>query len=71
MVLFLLSWAFFSCNRLGVYTVIIDGWSSNSSYSLLGGLRVLAQTISYEVRLDFVTLSITCHIVPMSFANLT
>jgi NADH-ubiquinone oxidoreductase chain 1 len=32
-------------------------WSSNSGYSLLGGLRALAQTISYEVRLAFILLS--------------
>jgi NADH-ubiquinone oxidoreductase chain 1 len=37
--------------RLGVYTVINAGWSSDSGYSLLGGLCALAQTISYEVRL--------------------
>jgi NADH-ubiquinone oxidoreductase chain 1 len=34
-----------ACTRLGVYTVIIAGSSSNSSYSLLGGLRALAQNI--------------------------
>ena len=45
-VLFLLR-IFFSCTRLGVYTVIIAGWSSNSGYSLLGGIRAMAQTISY------------------------
>lgn len=39
------------CLRIGVYRVIIAGWSSNSNYSLLGGLRAIAQTISYEVRL--------------------
>jgi len=32
-------------------------WSSNSGYSLLGGLCALAQTISYEVRLAFILLS--------------
>jgi NADH-ubiquinone oxidoreductase chain 1 len=48
---------FLACTRLGVYTVIIAGWSSNSGYSLLGGLRALAQTISYEVRLAFILLS--------------
>jgi hypothetical protein len=42
---------FLACTSLGVYTVIIAGWSSNSGYSLLGALRALAQTISYEVRL--------------------
>jgi NADH-ubiquinone oxidoreductase chain 1 len=36
---------------------MIAGWSSNSGYSLLGGLRALAQTISYEVRLAFILLS--------------
>jgi len=48
---------FLACNRLGVCTVMIAGWSSNSEYSLSGGLRALAQTISYEVRLAFILLS--------------
>nr|AIY61658.1 NADH dehydrogenase subunit 1 [Embiratermes neotenicus] len=48
---------FLACTSLGVYTVMIAGWSSNSSYSLLGGLRALAQTISYEVSLAFILLS--------------
>jgi NADH-ubiquinone oxidoreductase chain 1 len=48
---------FLACTRLGVNTVIIAGCSSNSGYSLLGGLRALAQTISYEVRLAFILLS--------------
>nr|YP_002640599.1 NADH dehydrogenase subunit 1 [Hydroscapha granulum]CAR82402.1 NADH dehydrogenase subunit 1 [Hydroscapha granulum] len=39
---------------LGVYTVMIAGWSSNSNYSLLGGLRAVAQTISYEVSLALI-----------------
>lgn len=45
------------CISLGVYTVIIAGWSSNSNYSLLGGLRAVAQTISYEVSLAMILLS--------------
>lgn len=50
---------FFLCVlRMGVYTVIIAGWSSNSNYALLGGLRAVAQTISYEVRLALIFLSI-------------
>lgn len=48
---------FFRCVRLGVYTVILAGWSSNSNYALLGGLRAVAQTISYEVRLILLILS--------------
>lgn len=49
---------FLCCTRIGVYTVIIAGWSSNSNYALLGGLRAVAQTISYEVRLALIILSI-------------
>lgn len=48
---------FLCCTRIGVYTVIIAGWSSNSNYALLGGLRAVAQTISYEVRLALILLS--------------
>lgn len=48
---------FLCCSRLRVYTVIVAGWSSNSNYSLLGGLRSVAQTISYEVRLSIILLS--------------
>lgn len=42
------------CLRLRVYGLLISGWSSNSSYSLLGSLRSLAQSISYEVRLSII-----------------
>jgi NADH-ubiquinone oxidoreductase chain 1 len=48
---------FLCCITLGVYTVIIVGWSSHSNYSLLGGLPSVAQTISYEVRLALILLS--------------
>lgn len=40
---------FFAIAGLAVYAVMLGGWSSNSKYSLLGGLRSTAQTISYEV----------------------
>ena len=48
---------FLCCIRIGVYTIIIAGWSSNSNYSILGGLRSVAQTISYEVRLALILIS--------------
>lgn len=41
----------FAITSLGVYGVVLAGWSSNSKYSLLGGLRSTAQMISYEVSL--------------------
>ncbi|CAH2010211.1 unnamed protein product [Acanthoscelides obtectus] len=34
---------------LGVYTVILAGWASNSNCALLGRLRAVAHTISYEI----------------------
>jgi NADH-quinone oxidoreductase subunit H len=40
---------FLGMSSLGVYSVALAGWSSNSKYSLLGGLRVAAQMLSYEV----------------------
>lgn len=43
---------------MGVYVLLGSGWSSNSGYSLLGALRAIAQTISYEVRLALLFLSI-------------
>nr|YP_009349947.1 NADH dehydrogenase subunit 1 [Kuwayamaea chinensis]AQM40121.1 NADH dehydrogenase subunit 1 [Kuwayamaea chinensis] len=48
---------FLCCTSLGVYTVMVAGWSSNSNYALLGGLRAVAQTISYEVSLALILLS--------------
>nr|UFZ12851.1 NADH dehydrogenase subunit 1 [Chloronia mexicana] len=48
---------FLCCLSLGVYTVMIAGWSSNSNYALLGGLRSVAQTISYEVSLALILMS--------------
>nr|YP_010283894.1 NADH dehydrogenase subunit 1 [Chlorophorus annularis]ULA45462.1 NADH dehydrogenase subunit 1 [Chlorophorus annularis] len=55
---FSLSFLFFlSVSSLSVYTVMLAGWSSNSSYSLLGSLRSVAQTISYEVSLALILMS--------------
>nr|WFP44760.1 NADH dehydrogenase subunit 1 [Typhoptera quadrituberculata] len=49
---------FLCCTSMGVYSVMMAGWASNSKYALLGGLRAVAQTISYEVSLAIVLLSL-------------
>nr|WFS78637.1 NADH dehydrogenase subunit 1 [Phyllozelus siccus siccus] len=49
---------FLCCTSMGVYSVMIAGWSSNSKYGLLGSMRAVAQTISYEVSLALVMLSL-------------
>ena len=49
---------FFCCISFGVYIVMLAGWSSNSAYALLGSLRSIAQTISYEVALVLMLLSV-------------
>ena len=41
--------ALFAVTSMGVYGIVLAGWSSNSKYSLLGGLRSSAQMISYEL----------------------
>nr|QJQ37615.1 NADH dehydrogenase subunit 1 [Graphium parus] len=61
---------FLCCTSLGVYTVMISGWSSNSNYSLLGGLRAVAQTISYEVSLALIMLSSIIMIMDFNLVNL-
>ncbi|HVX44830.1 MAG TPA: NADH-quinone oxidoreductase subunit NuoH [Mycobacteriales bacterium] len=38
-----------ACSSMGVYGIVLAGWSSRSTYPLLGGLRAAAQMISYEV----------------------
>jgi NADH-quinone oxidoreductase subunit H len=39
----------FAITSMGVYGIVLAGWSSNSKYSLMGGLRASAQMISYEL----------------------
>nr|YP_010446958.1 NADH dehydrogenase subunit 1 [Chyliza bambusae]UTM10323.1 NADH dehydrogenase subunit 1 [Chyliza bambusae] len=60
---------FLCCTSLGVYTVMVAGWSSNSNYALLGGLRAVAQTISYEVSMALILLSFIFLIGGYNFIN--
>ena len=49
---------FFSCTRIGIYALIGRSWSSNSNYALLGAIRGIAQTISYEVSIALIFISL-------------
>ena len=42
--------------RFGVYPLILSGWSSNRNYSIIGGIRGVAQTVSYEIRFALIIL---------------
>nr|AEB40779.1 NADH dehydrogenase subunit 1 [Mesogobius batrachocephalus] len=44
-------------SSLAVYSILGSGWASNSKYALIGALRAVAQTISYEVSLGLILLS--------------
>jgi NADH-quinone oxidoreductase subunit H len=48
----------FALTSLGVYGLVLAGWSSNNKYSLLGGLRSSAQMISYELALGISIVSV-------------
>nr|YP_009167281.1 NADH dehydrogenase subunit 1 [Plecotus macrobullaris]ALE32857.1 NADH dehydrogenase subunit 1 [Plecotus macrobullaris]ALE32870.1 NADH dehydrogenase subunit 1 [Plecotus macrobullaris]ALE32883.1 NADH dehydrogenase subunit 1 [Plecotus macrobullaris]ALE32896.1 NADH dehydrogenase subunit 1 [Plecotus macrobullaris]ALE32909.1 NADH dehydrogenase subunit 1 [Plecotus macrobullaris] len=45
-------------SSLAVYAILWSGWASNSKYALIGALRAVAQTISYEVTLAIIILSV-------------
>jgi len=48
----------FAVSSLGVYGIILSGWSSNSKYAFLGALRSTAQMVSYEVSIGFIIIVI-------------
>jgi len=58
---------FFCCTRFGVYRLIGRGWSSNSNYAIIGAIRGVAQTISYEVRIALIFLRIIFLVGGLSF----
>lgn len=60
----------YCCLRISVYPIILGGWASNSSYALLGAIRGLAQTISYEVRLAIIIISPIILCETINFINL-
>nr|AVW86200.1 NADH dehydrogenase subunit 1 [Pisione sp. YZ-2018] len=66
---FLFGVLFFLCiSSLNVYTTLAAGWTSNSKYALLGALRGVAQTISYEVSMALILLGA---LLPLASFNLS
>nr|YP_010310399.1 NADH dehydrogenase subunit 1 [Melanacanthus marginatus]UMY75934.1 NADH dehydrogenase subunit 1 [Melanacanthus marginatus] len=61
---------FFLCiSGMAVYGVMLSGWSSNSKYALLGGLRAVAQTISYEVSMAMIMLCFVIFVFSYNFVD--
>jgi NADH-quinone oxidoreductase subunit H len=60
----------FALSSLGVHSVIMAGWSSNSKYAFLGGLRSAAQMISYEVSLGAILVSVLLLSGSLNFSTL-
>nr|ASU96549.1 NADH dehydrogenase subunit 1 [Korotnewia korotnewi] len=63
---------FFMCvSSMNVYGTLLAGWASNSKYALLGSLRAIAQTISYEVSMALILLFPLFISLTFSFTSLT
>nr|BDQ44289.1 NADH dehydrogenase subunit 1 [Metaphire communissima] len=62
---------YFLCvSSMNVYSTFMAGWSSNSKYALLGALRGVAQTISYEVSMSLILLSTLVLVMTMDFTKM-
>nr|YP_009244973.1 NADH dehydrogenase subunit 1 [Amynthas moniliatus]AMO27097.1 NADH dehydrogenase subunit 1 [Amynthas moniliatus]QFZ89588.1 NADH dehydrogenase subunit 1 [Amynthas moniliatus moniliatus] len=62
---------YFLCvSSMNVYATFMAGWSSNSKYALLGALRGVAQTISYEVSMSLILLSALVLVMTMDFTKM-
>ena len=59
-----------AAGALSLYGVVLAGWSSNSNYSLLGGLRAGAQMISYELSMGFSVVGVMLMAGSMNFVDI-
>lgn len=57
----------FAVSSLGVYGIITAGWSSNSKYAFLGGLRSAAQMVSYEVSIGLILITVLLCVGSLNF----
>jgi len=60
----------FAISSLSVYGIILSGWSSNSKYSFLGGLRSTAQMISYEISIGLILISLILYVGSLNLFDL-
>jgi NADH-quinone oxidoreductase subunit H len=60
----------FACSSLGVYGIVLSGWSSGSNYPLLGALRSAAQMISYEVAMGLSLVAVFLYAGTMSTSGI-
>jgi NADH-quinone oxidoreductase subunit H len=59
---------FLALASLGVYSLVLAGWSSNNKWSLIGSIRASAQMVSYELAL---ATAVVCALIPATSLNLT
>lgn len=59
----------FALSSLGVYGVVLAGWSSNSRYAFLGSLRSAAQMVSYEVSIGLILINVLLSVGSLNFSR--
>lgn len=62
---------FLCISRITVYTIIVAGWSSNSKFCLIGALRGVAQTISYEITIALIIISLIIQLISFDSIYIT
>ena len=60
----------FALSSVGVYAILMSGWSSNSKYAFMGSLRAAAQMISYEVSIGLIVISVILCCGTMNLLNI-